>query len=51
MCLEGHGSVQRVGSEAGSALGARLGWASMILLESSDQSTVCFGKMILSVVE
>lgn len=39
------------GSEAGSALGARLGWASMILLESSDQSTVCFGKAILSVIE
>lgn len=32
------------GSEAGSAQGARLGWASMILLESSSQSTVCFGR-------
>ena len=51
MCLGGQGSVWRAVSEAGRALWARLGSASVILLETSDQSPVCFGKTILSVVE
>lgn len=34
--LEGHGFVQRVGSESESQLGARLGWALTMVLGHQD---------------
>lgn len=62
--LEGCGFVQRVGSEAKSALGATLGWTLTTLLgnlkspdprrffeEGGDQGAVCSGKMILMLVD
>lgn len=36
MWLEGHGFVQRVGSESESQLGARLGWALTTVLGHQD---------------